>query len=288
MSGGAFNGGPVSYTAGVDLAVSRRVKLNSSLALVYAGALEASIGITNEAAVSGDQCGVIPWGQAGTVEVTAAGAITAGATCYPAASGKVDDAQTGGGERFVALEAATADGDRVQMARLNAAAGMSELLLGSVTDSSAAGASSTAEAAFDLTKSLDGSALKAGDVLDIEALVKFPTTHATDTATCKLKFGGVTLLTSAATDVANSDVCLMRARVTVTVAGLSGFVKAHGDVSIGTPGSTGPSPKVNRVAATAQDLSGAVSVSASVQFSVSDAGNTAVLESLQVIHHKVG
>lgn len=283
MAGGAFNSGPVTFEAAEVLAIQRRVKLDSNAKLVYADGFDTSIGITLEAAAaSGDMVGVQLWGQDGTVEVTAAGAFSLGATLYPAADGKVDDAVTGGGERFIALEAATANNDRVQAIRKSAAASGGEMIASATSASSAAGASSTSEVDFDVTKVIDASILVAGDEVEIDALVTFPNaSNSTNTGTLKFYFGGVLLVTGAAVDFAANDISRFTGRVLVTTAGASGFVKGHGTISnIAASGTSAPAEWYK--ASTAQDLSGNVTVKGSVTMSGSHADNQAILQKFSV------
>lgn len=99
--------------AGEALGDRVRVKLSGGKA-VKAGATDRYIGITQgTAAADGDEIAVRLRNGLGTVEVTAAGAITAGNTCYDAANGKV--AASGSQIFGIALEAATADGDQIEV-----------------------------------------------------------------------------------------------------------------------------------------------------------------------------
>lgn len=99
--------------AGEALGDRVRVKLSGGKA-VKAGATDRYVGITQgTAAADGDEIAVRLRNGLGTVEVTAAGAITAGNTCYDAANGKV--AATGTQIFGIALEAATADGDQIEV-----------------------------------------------------------------------------------------------------------------------------------------------------------------------------
>ncbi|MFO8006950.1 MAG: DUF2190 family protein, partial [Candidatus Brocadiia bacterium] len=94
-----------------------RVSYSSGQAAL-AGAGEDSIGVVlphNLDSVSaGDYVPVELWNNPGVRKVTAAGAFSAGATLYGAASGKVDDTATG--EPIgIALDAATDDGDVIRL-----------------------------------------------------------------------------------------------------------------------------------------------------------------------------
>ncbi|MCK5057092.1 MAG: DUF2190 family protein [Candidatus Aminicenantes bacterium] len=108
-----YNPGIITRTATEALAAARRVKLTSGsgTAVEYADAADDYIGVTTAAAVIG---GVVPVAlkraNPGTVEITAAAAITAGATIYGAADGKVSTISSSTDKYGVALEAASGDG----------------------------------------------------------------------------------------------------------------------------------------------------------------------------------
>lgn len=104
------------FTAGAALEADRRVKLASGK-LAYAGADDVELGTLETASFAdGDVRTVnLNTGQ-GTVRMIAAAAISAGADVYGAANGKVND--TGGSVYIgVALTAATADGDVIEVLR---------------------------------------------------------------------------------------------------------------------------------------------------------------------------
>jgi len=105
--------GVKTFTAGEDLAKGRRVKLSSGSGtqVEYADAADDYIGVTLAAADSGDSVPVaLKRAYPGTVEVEAAAAISAGATIYGAADGKVGTTSSGTDKFGVALEAASAAG----------------------------------------------------------------------------------------------------------------------------------------------------------------------------------
>lgn len=107
------------FTAGAAIAQYLRVKLSSGK-LAVAGA-EQDIGtIEEESFADGDVRAVRLLSTQGTHLAVAAGAVSAGAKVYGAAGGKVDDTQgTGAFLRGIALEAATADGDVIEILPLN-------------------------------------------------------------------------------------------------------------------------------------------------------------------------
>ena len=89
-----------TFMAGEALAKARRVKINTSstttpVEVVYADAGEGSIGVTVRDVASGDDVAIRLWGDGGTYEVEAAGAITVGATVYGADDGKISTTSSG-------------------------------------------------------------------------------------------------------------------------------------------------------------------------------------------------
>jgi hypothetical protein len=114
----------VQLTAGEALEANRRVRLNSSAALVYADAGERCIGVTQAAAANGATVAVKLWGQGGTQAVVATGAIAAGAPVYGTADGKVDDA-IGSGMQIGVCKAAVGAGGHAEIVPY--AAGQSDI-----------------------------------------------------------------------------------------------------------------------------------------------------------------
>lgn len=105
--------GVKTFVAGEALEAHRRVKLSTGYGdqVEYADAADDYIGVTLAAAASGEQVAVkLKRASQGTVEVEAAGTITAGATIYGAADGKVSSASTGTDKFGKALEAASGSG----------------------------------------------------------------------------------------------------------------------------------------------------------------------------------
>ena len=116
---GTYTEGVLTLEAGEALIARRRVKVESGtvtdpVEVVYADAGEQHIGTSEAAAADGALVAIRPRTMNGSQLVTAAGAFSRGAVLYGAADGKVDDASSGSAIG-VALEAATADGDIVEM-----------------------------------------------------------------------------------------------------------------------------------------------------------------------------
>lgn len=95
------------------------VQLSSGTVVVNtATATHIPIGVTLSAAAAGEPVGVKLLNSQGSVEIVAAGAITAGAIVYAAADGEVSAVPTAAGtyrKIGVALEAATADQDIIEV-----------------------------------------------------------------------------------------------------------------------------------------------------------------------------
>lgn len=109
--------GVKTFTAGEALAAYRRVKLSSGSGtqVEYADAADNFIGVTQDAAASGEAVPVkLKRAAPGTFEVEAGVNVTAGATLYGAADGKVGIASTGNDKFGYALEAAVSTGGVIE------------------------------------------------------------------------------------------------------------------------------------------------------------------------------
>lgn len=105
-----------TFTAGEALAAFRRVYISAADTVSYADATHNGIGVVQEAAASGDQVTVkLEQNSPGTMKMVAAGAVTALATVYGTADGKIDDGAGQGPAVGIALEAATADADIIEV-----------------------------------------------------------------------------------------------------------------------------------------------------------------------------
>ena len=146
MGQSVYNIGSRTFTAGEDLLVNRRVKIESGTTtsppeVVYADAGEAYVGITMSNVSDGDSVAV----QVRTFLVVAADAFSIGATLYGAADGKVSDTSSGTAQ-FIAMEAATAGGDIVEAVGLQTASTTAGTV--SIADVGAFTSAATVEAAL--------------------------------------------------------------------------------------------------------------------------------------------
>lgn len=118
--------GPLTLKANATLEAHRRVKIDTSATtadppkVVYAGAGEDMIGVTEHSAATGELVAVKQAGFGGTLEIYAkiGSAIAVGTTLYGAASGKISDTSSGSAQG-IALQAAAASGDQIEVAPLN-------------------------------------------------------------------------------------------------------------------------------------------------------------------------
>lgn len=100
-------------------AVAKYLRVKTPGAVAAAGALDQSIGTMESDCLAAGPCSVRLKTATGTQKMIAAAAISAGAYVYGAASGKVSSVANGNIEG-IAKEAATADGDVIEVQPINA------------------------------------------------------------------------------------------------------------------------------------------------------------------------
>ena len=110
---------PITFIANVELAQKLRVAIvtgtvTSPPEVGIAGVGDAGIGINDYLTAITDVCAVEPLNKSGTLEMVANGVIAEGADVFPAAAGKCS-ATAAGGALGKAMEAATADGDIIEV-----------------------------------------------------------------------------------------------------------------------------------------------------------------------------
>ena len=115
-----FSEGPTkTFKTSAAIPQFARVKYEAAGTVAVAGVADKDIGVaTREAFASGEAIAVRLRSAAGTMKCIAAGPVTNGAEVNTAASGKVDDAAASGSFNMgIALDAATADGDIIEVLR---------------------------------------------------------------------------------------------------------------------------------------------------------------------------
>lgn len=111
-----YNSNSRTFTASADIGIGIRVKLNATANQVaIAGATEDYIGVTELPVLSGRAVSVRLKNSGGTANFIAGGAFAYGASVYGIAAGKVDDISAGNVLVGTALEAASADGQVVEV-----------------------------------------------------------------------------------------------------------------------------------------------------------------------------
>jgi len=118
MSGQYVDGNTKSFLNGSSvIGQGLRVKLTTG-ALALAGATDAEIGVADRTLVASEHGAVRLRTSSGTTPMVADGAISNGAAVYTAASGQVSSTEgTGAYQIGIALEAATAAGDIIEVLR---------------------------------------------------------------------------------------------------------------------------------------------------------------------------
>lgn len=129
---------------------------------------------------------------------------------------------------------------------------------------------------FDQNVTIGAGRLLAGDVIRVRAAVALPATNSTDTLTLALLLGAQAIVTTAAVDVANGDVGLIEADITVRTAGAGGAIAACGSSCLGPPGTAVVKPFV--LGNTALDTTAALQLAVQATWSVANAGDQARLD----------
>jgi len=111
--------GVLTFTYSADIADGLRVKIKSGsttspIEVELAGAGESYVGVTLLTKLSGEKGSVRPRNTPGSYEMTAVDAIAAAAKFYGAAAGKIS-ATVAGAAIGTAIEASTADGDKIEV-----------------------------------------------------------------------------------------------------------------------------------------------------------------------------
>lgn len=273
--------GFASFVAGEAISQYARVKLNTSRQVVEADADDKGIGTAVIETASGAHCTVKLWTAPGSHKVVAAGAVSVNDIVYGADEGKVDDVVGTGIAVGRALEAATADGNIIEI--LPMASEGTGLVYSNVADSAQV-ENTTTETAFDKSKTIDGATLQVGDVIEVVAQGFVEDNNSTDTLNVKLYFGTEEIVATGAVDSADNDIFTIHAFIFIRTLGASGTIAACGYHSNGVPGTVTAKPF--RKAEATEDISGDVAITVKATWSVAHADNECELENLAVILHR--
>jgi hypothetical protein len=263
-----------TFTSGEALAIHRRVKLNSSQVVVYADADDIGIGTTTMAAADASAVTVKLWNYPGTRKMVCSAAVDIGDTLYGTDDGKVEDTHTSDGPALgVALQAGSADAAIIEVLMDMDRGGNVYTAIAASTDVE----NTVTETAFSTgSKTIDGSKLRAGDVIHVVAQGIVTDQNSTDTLTVKLYVGTEEIVTTGAVDSADNDIFYIDAYITVRIAGSGGHIQACGVVANGVEGTVTAKPF--RKADAAEDLSWDVAVACKATWSVAHADNEVNLD----------
>lgn len=272
------NAGLRTFNAGEAVEAYRRVKLDSSMDVIYADADDIGIGITEAKAAHDEAVTVKLWSYAGTRKMTCSAGVDIGDTLYATDDGKVEDTHTADGPSLgVALQAGSANNAIIEVVMDTDRGGGIYTAIASSIDVE----NTVTETAFSTgSKTIDASKLRAGDVLHVVAQGIVTDQNGSDTQTVKLYVGTEEIVTTGAVTVADNDVFLIDAYVTVRIAGASGHVQACGVVGLGVPGTVTAKPF--RKADAAEDLSGDVAITVKATASAAHADNEINLDTFIV------
>ena len=115
---GVWNERIKTYVAEVEVVRYRRVKLLTGGSVDYADADDPGFGVTVSDAKAGDGVSVLPYNNAGTLQVETIAALDIAEVVYSAADGKISDLPVSAGTYYkigFAEEAASASGDVIEV-----------------------------------------------------------------------------------------------------------------------------------------------------------------------------
>lgn len=250
-----------------------RMKINSSGEAAIAGAGEDDVGVAASGYSAAEYGTVRLRKSSGTTVMIASGAISVGASVYPAASGKVSATKIGR-RRGICLTAASADGDQIEVLEVEDNAGV---VFADAMVATPANISSTAsETDFATTISIPAGLLQAGDVIEVDFGCKATGTNSTDTFTYKVYVGGSVVLATGAVDLADGDAGCGRVSAVVRTTGATGTMVSDGTSVLKTTASA------TSLDSATLDTTGAVVVKVSATHSSNNAGNISELRALNV------
>lgn len=264
----------------VDAAYPRgtRVKMSASTlnTVTVAGAADVHIGtLTSASFASGNVVDVLlkPFG---TRQAVASGAISVNAKVYGDAAGQVTGTANGN-LLGLALTAATAQGDFIELIEFSPSA-QTKILVGvSTTDTIT---NTIAETAFAQTATLPANLLQVGDRLVIRAAGTVTSHNSTDTLNVKLYVGTNVIASTGAINNAANDIFYFEAEVVVRAITAAGTIVAAGEVGDGTPGTATEKPFLFQSATLDSTIAEIIKVTAT--WSVASASDIVRLDVLNI------
>lgn len=127
---------------------------------------------------------------------------------------------------------------------------------------------------------LPANSLQVGDVIHIRGAFTCPSTNSTDTLTLTLKIGSTVVIATAAVDVANNDIGLIDAYVTIRTIGASGTFVANGIWNLGTPGTA--TDRAFDLTSTAIDTTAVQTITMNATWSVASTSDQVTMTQLEV------
>lgn len=259
----------VDYTPGSAVATSVPVRTGNGVGVVVTAITASGVGSTGQLEIEGVHSlaavAAESWGMLEPLYLNSTPALT----------------QVAAGNTYAGLSAkAKAASATTAEVKLNAGSPVTGESIQAASAVSSTITNTTDETAFSLTATIDGTALKAGDVIRVQATGTCPSTNSTDTLNIKLKFGTEEIIATGAVDVADNDIFHINADIVVRTAGASGAIVGSGTYALGVPGTVTAKPFLK--ASASEDISGDTNVSLTATWSVAHADNQVQLDILNV------
>lgn len=265
----------LSARAAEALAQFRLARFDSSRELVYCDAGEFPLGPVFALTANDDMASVgLLLNKNGTAKCIAAGTITAGNAVYTAADGKVGETNAGVlvGE---ALNSASANEvvevlpDLRRVPTVNVAA------------SSVAGATSTSQVAFDVSRTIPVIELKAGSIFRVRAAGIVVDQDTTPQCDVRLLVGTEVIATATVAAAADNDQFDIAADIVLRSIGATAAIVAACRTSFDA---AGQAVITQSKASATEDLTSGAAITVTVQFNASHADNQARLDILEIEH----
>lgn len=156
----------------------------------------------------------------------------------------------------------------------------SAFLANTVAASSAVSNTTTETAFSNGTVTIPKNTLKVGDTIRVRAQGIATATNSTDTLTVKLKLGSTVVVTTGAVDVADNDIFVIEAWLTIRTIGASGTFVASGAVSLGASGTV--TRKAVFLASTAIDTTADNTLTVTATWSAASSSNSVRMDALTI------